>query len=180
MSLAGAAGVWYVPGSPYRSTNGAIAAIRHARETHLPFLGTCGGFQHALLEIARHCCGVGNADHAELNPDAVDPVCVPLTCALREALGAVRFIPSSRLAELLGETCHDVGYNCGFSLSPTWRPRLEVAGLRFTGFDTASGEIRAVELPDHPFFIATLFQPERAILRGHVHPLVAALAAHIR
>jgi CTP synthase (UTP-ammonia lyase) len=172
--LASAAGVWCVPGSPYASTAGALAAIRFARELGLPFLGTCGGFQHALLECARDLCATPHAAHAEIDPSATDPVCVPLTCQLREALGAVTFVPGSRLASLLGPRCDDVGYNCGFSLSPTWQPRLEAVGLRFTGHDAVNGDIRAVELPHHPFFIGTLFQPERAILCGSVHPLVDA------
>lgn len=51
-TLAGFSGVWVTPGSPYVSMDGALAAIRHAREKDLPFLGTCGGFQHALVEFA--------------------------------------------------------------------------------------------------------------------------------
>src|SRR5215471_8328348 len=57
--------VWVVPGSPYRSMDGALAAIRYARENGLPFLGTCGGFQHALIEYARNVCGMSDAAHAE-------------------------------------------------------------------------------------------------------------------
>src|SRR5688572_6507407 len=49
--LADHAGIWCVPGSPYRNTDGALAAIRFSRETQRPFLGTCGGFQHALIEF---------------------------------------------------------------------------------------------------------------------------------
>ena len=56
--------LWCVPGSPYASMDGALSAIRHARETGLPFLGTCGGFQHALIEVARHVLGIAAADHA--------------------------------------------------------------------------------------------------------------------
>ena len=63
--LAGHAGVWCVPASPYKSMDGALAAIRFARETKRPFLGTCGGFQHALIEFARNVIGVTGADHAE-------------------------------------------------------------------------------------------------------------------
>ena len=53
--------VWVVPGSPYRSEEGAVAAIRHARVAGVPFLGTCGGFQHALLEFARNAAGLPDA-----------------------------------------------------------------------------------------------------------------------
>ncbi len=179
-TLAAAAGLWCVPGSPYADTAGVLRAIRFARESHLAFLGTCGGFQHLLLECAHHLCGAGAQAHAELSSDDLDPVCVPLICALRETLGAVLFAPGSRLHALLGPRCDDVGYNCGYALAPAWQPRLEAVGLRFTGADAASGDIRATELPDHPFCIGTLFQPERAILRGPPHPLVAAFVAATR
>jgi CTP synthase (UTP-ammonia lyase) len=53
------AGLWCVPGSPYRSMKGALRAIRFAREERRPFLGTCGGFQHAVIEYARNAMGVG-------------------------------------------------------------------------------------------------------------------------
>jgi CTP synthase len=66
--LVGFTAVWVVPGSPYDHTAGALAAIRFARETRRPFLGTCGGFQHALIEFARNVAGLTTADHAETNP----------------------------------------------------------------------------------------------------------------
>src|SRR5262245_5535839 len=56
--LAGFEGLWCVPASPYANTDGAVAAIRFARVTKRPFLGTCGGFQHALLEYAEAIWGV--------------------------------------------------------------------------------------------------------------------------
>src|SRR5690348_13523420 len=70
--------LWCVPGSPYASMDGALAAIRFARERGVPFLGTCGGFQHALIEYARNVLGLAAADHAESNPDAALPLIVPL------------------------------------------------------------------------------------------------------
>src|SRR5665213_1527930 len=63
-------GVWCVPDSPYANMEGALEAIRFARESGRSFLGTCGGFQHALLEYARNVCNLRTADHAETNPHA--------------------------------------------------------------------------------------------------------------
>jgi CTP synthase (UTP-ammonia lyase) len=63
-------GIWCVPASPYYSMEGALLAIRHARETAIPFLGTCGGFQHAVIEYARNVLGWADAEHAETAPDA--------------------------------------------------------------------------------------------------------------
>src|SRR5881397_3066331 len=71
-------GLWCVPGSPYESMEGALRAIRFARERGVPFLGTCGGFQHALIEYARDVLGILDADHAESNPGAATQLITPL------------------------------------------------------------------------------------------------------
>lgn len=80
-------GVRGVPASPYRSEAGALAAIRAAREGGVPFLGTCGGFQHAVLEFARGVLGLAGAGHAEHDPGAAPPAVTPLACALLGAAG---------------------------------------------------------------------------------------------
>ena len=61
--------VWVVPGSPYRHPEGAFTAIRYARENSIPFLGTCGGFQHAVIEYARNVLGWQDAGHAETDSE---------------------------------------------------------------------------------------------------------------
>jgi CTP synthase (UTP-ammonia lyase) len=73
-SLDEANGVWLLPGTPYRDAEAAFAAIRHCLATGTPFLGTCGGFQHALVELARSRAGLSNAAFEESDPDAVDPI----------------------------------------------------------------------------------------------------------
>ncbi len=171
--LGGAAGIWCVPASPYRNTEGAIASIRHARLTGTPFLGTCGGFQHAMLEIAVSLWGISDATHAELHSEGGTPVIVPLVCSLVEKRGGVRLLPGSRLAKAYGSLFTEEGYHCGYGLSPECSDRLRDGRLRATAWDEA-GEVRAVELEDHPFFVATLFQPERAALAGRTPPIVAA------
>src|SRR5262245_41954016 len=92
-ALRGVHGVWCVPGSPYRSLDGALRAIAHARTSGLPFLGTCGGFQHAVVEYARHVLRWADAEHAETAPTAARPVIPPLACALVEASETVRLVP---------------------------------------------------------------------------------------
>lgn len=165
--------IWCVPASPYRSMEGALAAIRRARERGMPFLGTCGGFQHAVIELARNVCGLGDADHAETSPEGGTLVVSPLACALRGVAGRVRLDDGSRLREIYGVGEIEEEYMCGFALNPAYREALERGGVRFTGFDP-EGAVRAMELPAHPFFIATLFQPERAALHGHTPPLARA------
>ncbi len=176
-TLAGFAGIWVAPGSPYKDMGGALAAIRHARERNVPLLGTCGGFQHALIEFARNAAHLAGADHAETNARAVDPVVTPLSCSLVDRTGGISFTPGSRMHAIFGGRPIHEGYHCNYGVNPVYRARLEAAGLRFTGFDPA-GDIRAFELPGHRFFLGTLFQPERSALRGGTsHPLIEAFVA---
>ena len=175
-ALAGCDGIWSVPASPYRSEAGALRGIRFARESRRPFLGTCGGFQHAVLEYARNVLGLTTAAHAETEPGASEPVIAPLSCALVEASGAVVFAPRSRLAVIYGAAQAVETYHCRYGLNPEFERRLVAGPLRVVARDTA-GEVRALELIDHPFFVLTLYQPERAALGGKAHPLVNAFVA---
>jgi len=90
-------GIWCVPASPYRSMDGALRAIRWAREYSRPFLGTCGGFQHAVVEYARSVLGWADAEHAETAPDAARPVIGLLACGLVETTDTIRFEQGSRM-----------------------------------------------------------------------------------
>jgi CTP synthase (UTP-ammonia lyase) len=169
-------GVWVVPGSPYRNMSGALDAVRFARETNCPFLGTCGGFQHAVLEYARNVAQLHAADHAETAPEAEVPVITALACELVETSAEVVFTPESRLHAIFGGEPTQAEYRCRFGVNPDFRTTLEAAGLVFSGMD-AAGQIRALELPQHPFFAATLFQPERGAMREERNPLIAAFVA---
>lgn len=170
-------GIWLVPGSPYESLTGAMAAARTAREGLIPFLGTCGGFQHALLEFARNVCGQAGASHAEYTPDAPDPLIVPLACSLAGHEVAVRITPGSLAERALGAERTVERYHCSYGLSPGYLDLLRGRGLRFTGADD-SGEVRIAELPGHPFFLATLFQPELSA-DPRPHPAIRAFAAAV-
>jgi CTP synthase (UTP-ammonia lyase) len=172
--LADCAAVWAVPATPYANMNGALDAIRWARETGRPFLGTCGGFQHAVIEFARNVADLPDANHAETDPEADLLVITRLSCSLVEKTGSVRFTPESRMRAAYGRDEASEGYHCNYGLNPAHRLAFEAAGMRFTAFDEAD-EIRAFELPEHQFFMGTLFQPERAALRGEAAPVVNAL-----
>ncbi|MFJ4145514.1 CTP synthase [Pseudomonas sp. NPDC089734] len=171
--LAGFDGIWCVPASPYRDMQGALTAIRRAREQQTPFLGTCGGFQHALIEYARNGLGWVDAEHVETSPDALNAIITPLSCSLVETTDSIHLVPGSVIAQAYG--MHEIAerYRCRYGL----RPELEAAifgdTLRASGRGP-EGDVRCIELQDHPFFVATLFQPERAALEGRVPALVAA------
>ncbi|HEX5222567.1 MAG TPA: hypothetical protein VFZ59_23635 [Verrucomicrobiae bacterium] len=171
--LQGFHGIWCVPGSPYASMDGALNAIRCARENKVPFLGTCGGSQHALIEFVRNVLGKTEADHAESNPDAKLPLIAPLPCALREVETKIQLQPGSRADAIYGRSEISEPFNCGFGLNPEHEQLFRNTNLKITGTGD-DGSARVVELNDHPFFIATLFQPERSAFNGVSHPLVAA------
>ena len=169
--LAECAGIWVTPGSPYANTEGVLESIRWAREQGRPFLGTCGGFQHALLEFGRNVAGIAGAEHGETASGTENLLITRLACSLVEKTRAVRFIPGSRLQAAYGENKATEGYHCNFGLNPAYQQSLERAGLRFTAFDS-EGAVRGAELQGHPFFVGTLFQPERTALRNETPPVV--------
>lgn len=173
-ALDGFDGVWVVPGSPYRSAEGAIAAARSARERGIPFLGTCGGFQHAVLMLARDLAGIEKAAHAEYGPEG-ELVVVALACSLVGHEGAIAFEPGSLLEHVMGVERSVERYHCAYGLARPYIERLEAAGVRFGARDD-QGDVRALELPEHPFFLATLFQPELAGDGRRAHPVVRAFA----
>ncbi len=174
--LEGYSGFWCVPASPYRSMDGALRAIRFARENGRPYLGTCGGCQHAVLEFARNVLGIVTAGHRESDPGTAEPVITNLTCALIEATESLRVIRGTRLHGIYGVDEVTEAYRCSYGVNPDYVRRLEEGGL-CTGILGPNGEARAFELQHHPFFFATLFQPERSALRAERHPLVRAFVA---
>jgi CTP synthase (UTP-ammonia lyase) len=169
-SLAEFDGIWCVPGMPYRSAEGALEGIRHARVTRTPFLGTSAGFQYALIEYARNVLGIPLADHQKSNPKAAVPLVAPLDAALLGVKARVHFREGTLLRKAYGTAESVEEYRCGFGLNPRYRRWLE-SGLIFAAVDD-DDEVRAIELDEHPFFVATLFQPELSLHS----PLIKAFA----
>jgi CTP synthase (UTP-ammonia lyase) len=172
--------LWIVPGTPYRDERPVFAAIEHARRCGVPILGTCGGFQHMLVEFARNVAGMPDATHAETDPDAGVHVVSALACSLVGERRTVTAVPGTRVAELCGEAPFTGFHWCGYGLAPAHLERLVAAGL-VVAATAADAGVEAVELPGHPFYIATLFQPQvGSSASGTLHPLVAALVQHAR
>ncbi|MEM7208510.1 MAG: hypothetical protein AAF434_11865 [Pseudomonadota bacterium] len=167
--------IWCVPASPYQNKNAAIDAIRYARENTRPFLGTCGGYQHALLEFARNVLGHVEADNLEDNPETQFPLVAPMACALRDTAGQIDLIAETQIAGIYGNTRIEEEYNCGFGFNSEYRELFDDSALRISAVD-ALNDPRAIELSNHPFFIGVAFQPERSALKGDQHPLVTAFA----
>ena len=163
---------WCSPGSPYTNMSGAIEMIRVVRESKKPFIGTCGGFQHVLIEYARNILGLANAAHAEYEPDAQDPFIAPLSCSLAGQSARVELSPDSKIRGFYGVSEIEEEYQCNFGLASGSKKLLE-GGLRVSGMDR-NGEARVVELPGHDFYVATLFVPQMRSSVGNPHPLVVA------
>ncbi|HEX6418587.1 MAG TPA: hypothetical protein VFZ77_08815 [Acidimicrobiales bacterium] len=174
--LASFDGLLVAPGSPYRSMDGALRAIGHARRDGVPLLGTCGGFQHVVIEYARNVLGVADAEHAEYDANASTLFVTPLSCSLAGQSMAVDVRPGTRAAEAYGAVAATERYYCNFGLDPARVDDLVAGGLRVSGID-ADGEVRILELPDHPFFVATLFVPQASSTIVRPHPIVRAFVA---
>lgn len=166
--------LWCAPGSPYRSLLGALAALRFGRESAVPTLGTCGGCQHIILEYARNVLGFKDAQHAEYDPYGSRLFISSLTCSLAGRTMPVHLEPESLVAQCYGMHRVNEQYYCNFGLNPAHRHTLEEGGLRVTGLDDED-EARAFELPEHPFYIATLFVPQNRSTIEEPHPLVTKL-----
>jgi CTP synthase (UTP-ammonia lyase) len=167
------AAIWCVPGSPYRNTDGALWAIQFARTHRVPFLGTCGGFQHALLEYARNVLHLRDAAHAETDPETSFPLLHRMQCSLVEKTQKIMPEPGSRFREFYGADSGTEGFHCSYGLNPKFESLFKNGPLRISA-RSEDGEVRGIELRDHPFFIGTLFQPERRALQGELHPIIAA------
>lgn len=165
--------LWAAPGSPYKNMNAALEAIRFAREEGVPLLGSCGGCQHVVVEYARNVLGIQDAQHAEYDPYASVLFVSELSCSLVGRTMHVTIEPGSRAATFYEATEAREQYYCNFGLNPQYQRQLHDGGLLVTGVD-ADGEARVVEIPDHPFFIATLFVPATSSSPGHPHPLISA------
>ena len=164
-------GLFCSPGSPYRSLEGALQGIRHARENNVPFLGTCGGFQHLVLEYARNVMGFSDAAHAESHPYAPCLFITPLSCSLVGKTMEVTLKPGSKAYGACRSAQSQEAFYCNFGLNPDYQKQLEDNGLEITGADQ-NGEARIAELPAHPFFVGTLFVPQARSSLGNPHPLI--------
>ena len=175
--LGGASGVWLLPGTPYRNPERARAAIHHCLDEGIPFLGTCGGFQHTLVELARTRAGIAEAAHEESEPDAPAPVVTRLSCSLYGETRTVTPVPGTRFAAICGPEPFEGFHWCGFGLDPAYVEPLERAGV-VVGATAPDAGVEAIELPDHPFFLATAFQPQvGASTTGQLGPLLEAFVA---
>lgn len=172
------AAVMLPPAMPYASEEGALRAVSYARENNVPMLGTCGGFQYTVIELARSLLGIANAQHAETHPYGEDLVITPLACSRVGLEHCVRIDRHSLAGSLYGVDKSLEPFFCSYGVSPTHRTALEEAGVRFTAFDD-DDEPRILELPSNDFFLATLYVPQ-AREDSEPHPVIRGFVEAIR
>jgi CTP synthase (UTP-ammonia lyase) len=176
--------LWASPGSPYQSMDGMLRGIQFAREQDWPFLGTCGGFQYTLIEVARNVVGLADADSAENHSGSKHIVIYPVACEapnpaangpkLSGRVGQIRLRPGSFLQSFYGKDVVEEEFFCNFEINPEYEYCTMEAGLP-TVARGANGEVRAIESPTHRFFVATLFQPQLSSTTSKPHPLILGL-----
>jgi CTP synthase (UTP-ammonia lyase) len=173
-SLGGVDGIWLVPGGPYADDDAALGAIEHCLRTGTPFLGTCSGFQYACVHLCRSRGRIAGAAHAEADPAAQELVIVPLQCSLYGERRSVTPVAGTRLAAICGSDPFEGFHFCGYGLSERFVPVLERAGVTISASAPDAG-VEGIELTDHPFFLATAFQPQvGASEADDLHPLLDA------
>jgi len=183
--LEGFDGIWASPGSPYKSFDGMLKGIEFARRRDWPFLGTCGGFQYAFIEFARHVLDIKDADSAENNSGSNNVVIYPVACAvpgrkgnapkLSGTVAEIRLRPGSYLQSFYGKNQQTVTeeFFCNFEVNPDFEWMTMEAGFPIVARGP-QGEIRAIESPTHRFYLATLFQPQLSSTEKNPHPIVLA------
>lgn len=166
-------GLWVAPGSPYKDMQKTLTAIRFSREQQMPTFGTCGGFQHIMIEYARNVLNIVEANHAEYDPYASCLFISELACSLAGRKMNLHLKEGSQVADIYGATEVVEQYYCNFAVNPDYLDQIQHGPLKIVGSDS-EGVVRAVELPGHPFFIGTLFVPQVLSTPTTPHPLVSA------
>jgi CTP synthase len=181
--LSGIDGLLVPGGFGIRGIDGMIEAIRWARENHLPFFGICLGLQVAVIEFARHVCGMIDTTSTEFEPECESPV-IAIMANQREVkdmggtmrLGAyaARLRPGSKAAQAYGTQQISERHRHRWEVNNAYRDVLAEHGLRLSGQSPDGGLVEMVELPDHPWFLGCQFHPELKSRPNRPHPLFAA------
>jgi CTP synthase len=179
-TLEGIHGVLVPGGFGIRGIEGKIAAIQYARENDIPFLGLCLGLQCCVIEFSRNVAGMEGANSAEFDPNTKYPV-IDLMAhqkdidglggTMRLGLYPCKLTTGTRAAQAYGEEVIYERHRHRYEVNNALRHRMEEAGLVFSGVSPDDRLVEIVELPDHPWFVATQFHPEFKTRPLKPHPL---------
>ena len=171
-------GVWLVPGSPYDDDGAVLRALTVVRERGIPFLGSCGGMQYAVLEFVRNVLG-GPATHAESDGEAADNVVTALACSLYGEERLVTPVDGTRFGGWVDGPFTGMHF-CNYAPTAEVVARLVAAGV-VVGATADDAGAEVLDFPDHPFYVVSMFQPHIGALAGApVHPLVREFVAAVR
>ncbi len=181
-----------------RGVEGKIQAVRFARENGVPYLGICLGMQVAIIEYGRNVLGLTGANSTEFDRNTPHPVVALITewqDAMRGAqvrsedsgkggtmrLGAQEILlePGSRAREIYGKDVIFERHRHRYEFNNTYLERYRQAGMRFSGF-SRDGLVEVIELPNHPWFVATQFHPEFTSTPRDGHPLFSGFVRAAR
>ena len=186
-----------------RGVEGKITAVRYARENRIPFLGICLGMHVALVEYARHVCGLAGADSTEMNPATPHPIVALITEWMTADGRTESRDESSDLGgtmRLGAQPCHlEAGskvraiydkdtimerHRHRYEINNNYLDQLRAAGMGIVGWSGDRSLVEMIELPDHPWFVACQFHPEFTSNPRGGHPLftsyIEAAIAHAR
>jgi CTP synthase len=165
-----------------RGTEGKIEAIRYAREAKVPFFGICLGMQLAVVEFARHVCGMQGANSVEFDRDAAFPVIdlMPDQKGVMEKGGTMRLgaypcvlEKGTLAAEAYGATHISERHRHRYEVANKYREGMVHKGLVLSGTSPDMRLVEMVELRDHPYFVGCQFHPEFKSRPQNAHPLFA-------
>ena len=169
-----------------RGWEGKIACITHSRGSGLPMLGICYGFQAAMVEYARSCCDMADANTTENDANTADPVVCLLPeqyeiegigGSMRLGRHEVALLAGSRVAGLYrGLKAHE-RFRHRYEFNPLYKDTFEEGGMVFSGWAPGQPIIQVAELPDHPFFIGVQFHPEFTSRPARPNPLFHSFVA---
>ena len=184
--LAGYHGLLIPGGFGVRGVEGMLSAIRWARENGLPFFGICLGMQTAIIEFSRTVCGMEDAHSAEWERDTSAPViCLmdsqrqitDLGGTMRLGSYTARLQPGSRAAEIYDGLEISERHRHRYEVNNLYRETLAEHGMQFSGLSPDGNLVEMIELPDHPWFVATQAHPELKSRPDQPHPLFASFVA---
>ena len=184
--LYGCQGILVPGGFGDRGIEGMISAIRYAREHRVPFFGICLGMQMAVVEYARHVCGLEEAHSSEFAPRTLYPVIdlmpdqVGVTAkggTMRLGSYPCRLLEGSRAAGIYGAKEINERHRHRYEFNNAFREQLTAAGLVLSGLSPDGRLVEMIELEDHPWFVAGQFHPELKSRPNKAHPLFRSFIA---
>ncbi len=167
-----------------RGVEGKIAAARYAREHRVPALGLCLGLQVMVIDVARHLCGLADANSREFDTATRHPVIdlmdeqqnvVDMGGTMRLGAYAARLTPGTKVAKAYADEVVYERHRHRYEVNPRYRRVLEEAGLVCSGVEAKRGLVELVELPDHPWWVGTQAHPEFKSRPDRPHPLFREL-----